>query len=64
MEGDSDWKQDMHSAFCELLQLLKDEHTISAYELHSSGLVQALFNCLNVSIYMKSLFVMYSGCML
>ena len=45
----SDWRQDMKSAFSELLQLLKDEHAISAYELHSSGLVQALFNCLNVS---------------
>ena len=48
-ERDSDWKQDMHTALGELLVLLKDDHAISAYELHSSGLVQALFNCLNVS---------------
>lgn len=44
-----DWKQEMLSAFDELLTLLKDEHTISAYELHSSGLVQCLLNCLNNS---------------
>ena len=49
MEDESDWKQEMESAFDELLALLADEHTMSAYELHSSGLVQSLFNCLNVS---------------
>ena len=38
----------MESAFSELLGLLSDEHTMSAYELHSSGLVQSLFSCLNV----------------
>ncbi len=39
----------MENAFTELLALLADEHTMSAYELHSSGLVQSLFSCLNVS---------------
>ena len=48
-EGESDWRQEMESAFAELLLLLRDDNTMSAYELHSSGLVQALFNCLNVS---------------
>ena len=47
-EEESDWKQEMESAFSELLGLLSDEHTMSAYELHSSGLVQSLFSCLNV----------------
>lgn len=49
-EREPDWRQDMESAFEELLLLLKDEHTMSAYELHSSGVVQAVFNCLNVSV--------------
>ena len=48
-EGDSDWKQEMESALDDLLNLLQDEHTISAYELQSSGLVQTLFSTLNVS---------------
>ena len=39
----------MYNGFTELLLLLSDDHTLSAYELHSSGLVQALVNCLNVS---------------
>lgn len=47
--GEVDWRQEMETCFSELLTLLKDEHTMSAYELHSSGLVQALTNCLNVS---------------
>lgn len=48
-QADDSWKSEMISAFDELLLLLKDERTVSAYELHSSGLVQALFNTLNVS---------------
>ncbi|KAK2190392.1 hypothetical protein NP493_82g04009 [Ridgeia piscesae] len=48
--GDSDWKQEMESSFAELLQLLRNEHTMSAYELHSSGLVQQLFGCLSNNI--------------
>ena len=46
---EDDWHEDMRSAFTELLKLLGNEHTMSAYELHSSGLVQALYSCLNVS---------------
>ena len=46
---ETEWREEMRCALEELLALLKDEHTMSAYELHSSGLVQALFNCLNVS---------------
>ena len=47
----------MEAAFAELIDLLKNEHTMSAYELHSSGLVQALFNALNVSVLIVILFV-------
>lgn len=47
---DDIWKGEMMTALDDLLLLLKDERTVSAYELHSSGLVQALFNTLNVSI--------------
>ena len=49
-EAESDWQAEMVSAFEDLLGLLRDEHTISAYELQSSGLVQALFGCLSVSM--------------
>lgn len=31
----------------ELVLLLRDEHTVSSYELQSSGLVQTLLNILN-----------------
>jgi len=37
----------MNEALMELVILLKEEHTVSAYELHSSGLVQTLLNILN-----------------
>ena len=53
---ESDWKQEMESALNELLNLLQDEHTISAYELHSSGLVQTLFSALNVCKLARHLF--------
>lgn len=46
-DGHAAWRSDMSAAFADLLALLKDEHLMSAYELHSSGLVQTLFNCLN-----------------
>lgn len=37
----------MLSALEELTTLLKDEHTVSSFELSSSGLVQTLLNILN-----------------
>ena len=43
------WRAELLAGFSELLLLLSDEETLSAYELHSSGVVQALVNCLNVS---------------
>lgn len=45
--GDVTWRQEMRSALEELVSLLKDEHTISSFELYSSGLVQTMLNVLN-----------------
>lgn len=39
----------MQSALDELTQLLSEEGVVSAYELHSSGLVQALLSLLSTS---------------
>ena len=35
------WKESMISALDELTDILSDESNVSAFELHSSGLVQA-----------------------
>ena len=43
----NDWKQDLEIALKELTLLLKDEKCVSAYEVHSSGLVQALLGLLS-----------------
>lgn len=45
--GEVEWEEDMLSALEELTTLLKDEHTVSSFELSSSGLVQTLLNILN-----------------
>lgn len=37
----------MRESLEELVLLLRDEHTVSSYELQSSGLVQTLLNILN-----------------
>lgn len=42
----NDWKANLESTLNELSLLLKDERAVSAYELHSSGLVQALLKLL------------------
>lgn len=42
----NDWKLNLESALKELTSLLKDEKCVSAYEIHSSGLVQALLRLL------------------
>jgi hypothetical protein len=49
LEGGEGWREEMKAGLDNLLSLLKDEHTMSAYEVHSSGLVQCLFNCLNMA---------------
>ena len=49
-DGQLNWQEEMRHALEELVDLLKEEHTISAFELYSSGLVQTLLNILsNVS---------------
>ncbi|XP_056283262.1 E3 ubiquitin-protein ligase HECTD1 isoform X2 [Pseudoliparis swirei] len=50
MEGENTWRDLMKTALENLIVVLKDENTISPYEMCSSGLVQALFNVLNNSM--------------
>ena len=38
----------MYSSLQQLLQLLKEDNTVSSYELQTTGLVTALLNCLNL----------------
>lgn len=50
IEGENTWRDLMKTALENLIVVLKDENTISPYEMCSSGLVQALFTVLsNVS---------------
>ena len=49
MQSGDEWRKDMKQAFNELVLLVQDEHTVSAYELCTSGLVQALYSTLSVS---------------
>ncbi|XP_069118347.1 E3 ubiquitin-protein ligase HECTD1-like isoform X3 [Argopecten irradians] len=49
-DGEITWAEDMTASLTELVILLKEDHTVSAYELHSSGLVQTLLNILNNNI--------------
>ncbi|KAM8833425.1 LOW QUALITY PROTEIN: E3 ubiquitin-protein ligase HECTD1 [Synchiropus picturatus] len=48
-EGETTWRDLMKTALENLIVVLKDESTISPYEMCSSGLVQALFTVLNNS---------------
>ncbi|XP_069494582.1 E3 ubiquitin-protein ligase HECTD1 isoform X2 [Ambystoma mexicanum] len=50
IEGENTWRDLMKTALENLIVLLKDENTISPYEMCSSGLVQALLTALNNSI--------------
>nr|XP_045011383.1 E3 ubiquitin-protein ligase HECTD1 isoform X5 [Jaculus jaculus] len=50
IEGENTWRDLMKTALENLIVLLKDENTISPYEMCSSGLVQALLTVLNNSI--------------
>ncbi|XP_070612101.1 E3 ubiquitin-protein ligase HECTD1 isoform X10 [Erythrolamprus reginae] len=47
IEGENTWRDLMKTALENLIVLLKDETTISPYEMCSSGLVQALLTVLN-----------------
>nr|XP_010961316.1 E3 ubiquitin-protein ligase HECTD1 isoform X5 [Camelus bactrianus] len=50
IESENTWRDLMKTALENLIVLLKDENTISPYEMCSSGLVQALLTVLNNSI--------------
>ncbi|XP_015205637.2 E3 ubiquitin-protein ligase HECTD1 isoform X9 [Lepisosteus oculatus] len=50
IEGENMWRDLMKTALENLIVVLKDENTISPYEMCSSGLVQALFTVLNNSV--------------
>uniref|UniRef100_A0AAV2JG34 E3 ubiquitin-protein ligase n=1 Tax=Knipowitschia caucasica TaxID=637954 RepID=A0AAV2JG34_KNICA len=50
IEGENTWRDLMKTALENLIVVLKDENTISPYEMCSSGLVQALFIVLNNSV--------------
>ncbi|XP_072221525.1 E3 ubiquitin-protein ligase HECTD1 isoform X3 [Leuresthes tenuis] len=50
LEGESTWRDLMKTALENLIVVLKDENTISPYEMCSSGLVQALFTVLSNSV--------------
>uniref|UniRef100_A0A3Q3FYT3 E3 ubiquitin-protein ligase n=1 Tax=Labrus bergylta TaxID=56723 RepID=A0A3Q3FYT3_9LABR len=50
IEGENTWRDLMKTALENLIVVLKDENTISPYEMCSSGLVQALFTVLNSSV--------------
>lgn len=47
IEGENTWRDLMKTALENLIVLLKDENTISPYEMCSSGLVQSLLTVLN-----------------
>ncbi|PNF13828.1 hypothetical protein B7P43_G12448, partial [Cryptotermes secundus] len=49
------WREILQGALEELTQLLQEEGVVSAYELHSSGLVQALLSLLSTSCWDEGL---------
>ncbi|PKU49514.1 e3 ubiquitin-protein ligase hectd1 [Limosa lapponica baueri] len=50
IEGENTWRDLMKTALENLIVLLKDENTISPYEMCSSGLVQSLLTVLNNNV--------------
>ncbi|XP_063240551.1 E3 ubiquitin-protein ligase HECTD1 isoform X2 [Bacillus rossius redtenbacheri] len=54
-EGAGAWRQMLVQALAELTQLLREEGVASAYELQSSGLVQALLSLLSTSCWDEGL---------
>lgn len=48
-DGSNSWKEILINALNDLTEILKDDGIVSAYELYSSGLVQALLNLLAIS---------------
>ncbi|XP_018579699.1 E3 ubiquitin-protein ligase Ufd4 isoform X5 [Anoplophora glabripennis] len=54
-EGNNSWREILHNALDDLTQILKEDGVVSAYELHSSGLVQALLSLLSTSYWDQGL---------
>ncbi|XP_050310432.1 E3 ubiquitin-protein ligase Ufd4 [Anthonomus grandis grandis] len=54
-EGANSWREILENALGALTQILKDDGVVSAYELYSSGLIQALLNLLSVSYWDQGL---------
>lgn len=48
-DGGNSWREILRNALDELSQILHEDGVVSAYELHSSGLVQALLSLLSTS---------------
>ncbi|XP_018329894.1 E3 ubiquitin-protein ligase HECTD1 isoform X2 [Agrilus planipennis] len=53
--GGNAWKDMLRNALDELTQILQEDGVVSAYELHSSGLVQALLSLLSTSYWDQGL---------
>lgn len=54
-DGGNTWKEILRNALDELTQILQEDGVVSAYELHSSGLVQALLSLLATSYWDQGL---------
>ncbi|CAH1173687.1 unnamed protein product [Phaedon cochleariae] len=54
-EGGNSWRDILLDALDDLTQILKEDGVVSAYELHSSGLVQALLSLLSTSYWDQGL---------
>lgn len=54
-EGGNSWRELLMNALDELTQILNEDGVVSAYELHSSGLVQALLSLLTTSYWDQGL---------
>ncbi|KAL3265554.1 hypothetical protein HHI36_009759 [Cryptolaemus montrouzieri] len=54
-EGGNSWKEILRNALDELTHILKEDGVVSAYELQSSGLVQALLSLLSTSYWDQGL---------
>lgn len=54
-EGGNSWKEILRNALDDLTEILEDDGVVSAYELHSSGLIQALLSLLSTSYWDQGL---------
>ncbi|CAH0559918.1 unnamed protein product [Brassicogethes aeneus] len=54
-DGGNSWKEILRTALDDLTQILQEDGVVSAYELHSSGLVQALLSLLSTSYWDQGL---------